>query len=162
MIRKVLILAAIFYFAFAMCELNAQETINTAGAEITGNGGSVNYSIGQVVNLTYTGSNGSVSSGVQQPYEISVINELDNPFQITLKCNIYPNPTSNLVILNIENIDSKNMSYMLFDREGKFIKQQKIFSNETSVDMSNLISSIYFLKVSDGLQGIKTFKIIKK
>jgi len=162
MIRKVIILAAIFYFDFAICELNAQEIIHASGGEASGNGGSVSYSIGQIINSTYTGSNGSVSSGVQQPYEISVLNELNNPFLITLKCNIYPNPTSDFIILSTENIDNKKISYMLFDSEGRLLIQQELIANETSIDMSNLTSSVYFLKVSDGLQRIKTFKIIKK
>jgi hypothetical protein len=50
--------------------LQAQEAIPASGGNGSGNGGSVSYSIGQVVDATYTGLSGSVAQGVQQPYEI--------------------------------------------------------------------------------------------
>jgi hypothetical protein len=43
-----------------------------AGGEATGSGGSVSYSVGQVVYTTNTGINGSVAQGVQQPYEFQM------------------------------------------------------------------------------------------
>jgi hypothetical protein len=48
----------------------SQQTIPTSGGEVTGCGGSSSYSVGQVVYATHTGSNGSISQGVQQSYEI--------------------------------------------------------------------------------------------
>lgn len=52
--------------------LQAQEAIPASGID-----GSVNCMVGQVVYATNTGANGSFSQGVQQPYEISVISELN-------------------------------------------------------------------------------------
>ena len=49
----------------------AQQAINASGANATGSGGSVSYSVGQVLYTTNSGSNGSSAQGVQQPYEIS-------------------------------------------------------------------------------------------
>ena len=53
--------------------LFGQQAVVTAGAEATGTGGTVSYSVGQVVYQTHAGTNGSVAEGVQQPYEISVL-----------------------------------------------------------------------------------------
>lgn len=51
----------------------AQESANTAGGDISGSGGSVAYSIGQVVYTTHSGSLGIVAKGVQQSYEIAEV-----------------------------------------------------------------------------------------
>ncbi|MCP4553263.1 MAG: T9SS C-terminal target domain-containing protein, partial [Bacteroidetes bacterium] len=48
---------------------HGQTTANTSGGEASGSGGAVSYSVGQVVCQTYSGTNGSVAEGVQQPYE---------------------------------------------------------------------------------------------
>ena len=53
--------------------LQAQESTQTSGGEATGEGGTVNYTVGQVAYDTHTGTTGSVAEGVQQPYEISVV-----------------------------------------------------------------------------------------
>ncbi|WP_052172358.1 T9SS type A sorting domain-containing protein [Psychroserpens jangbogonensis] len=45
----------------------SQESINASGSEATGSGGAVSYSVGQVFYSTQTGSNGTLSEGVQQP-----------------------------------------------------------------------------------------------
>lgn len=47
--------------------MNSQESLNASGSEATGTGGTVSYSVGQVFYSTQTGSNGTLSEGVQQP-----------------------------------------------------------------------------------------------
>jgi len=53
-----------------MIGLQAQETIPASGGKASGSGGTASYSFGQVVYTTYTGTNGLVAQGVQQPFEI--------------------------------------------------------------------------------------------
>ncbi len=53
--------------------LHAQESTTASGGEASGDGGTVSYSVGQVVYGTHSGTTGSVSEGIQQAYEISVI-----------------------------------------------------------------------------------------
>ena len=47
--------------------LLGQQAVVTAGADATGTGGTVSYSVGQVVYQTHTVTNGSVAEGMQQP-----------------------------------------------------------------------------------------------
>ena len=51
----------------------AQEVTTTTGGNASGSGGTVTYSVGQIVYATNTGTNGSVAQGVQQTYEISIV-----------------------------------------------------------------------------------------
>jgi putative copper export protein len=66
-------LSAILLLGLGLTGLQAQENINTTGGDATGIEGSASYSIRQIVYQTHTGTNGSVSEGVQQAFEISKI-----------------------------------------------------------------------------------------
>ena len=141
--------------------LNAQEAIPAAGGSGSGSGGSVSYTVGLVLYTTNIATNGSVAHGVQQPWEISVINGLEEADGISLFCSVYPNPAIDLLILKVENYDKKTLSYQLYDIRGKLLENRKITAYQTSVSLGNYASSTYFLKVSNNDKETKVFKIIK-
>jgi len=146
---------------FLQFAVYSQESTNTAGGNANGSGGSVSYSVGQVVYTTNTGANGSVSQGVQQPYEISVITAIEEAKGINLSVSAYPNPTTDFLTLEVNNIELSNLSFQIFDLQGKLIQNQKIIDKQTSIVMSNLSPATYFVKVFQANTEIKTFKIIK-
>ena len=151
----------IFSVAFLLLGLgglHAQESPTATGGEAKGVGGTVSYSLGQVVYTTNTGSNGSVEQGVQQPYEISATVGI-NESSISLEMSVYPNPTTNYLTLKVE--ITENLSYHLFDMQVKVIVSKKITDNTTTVVMESLPTSTYLLKVTDSNKTVKTFKIIK-
>ena len=148
-------------FLFASSSYS-QENIVVAGGSGTGTGGSVSYSVGQIAYTSLPGSGGSVSEGIQQPYEIATLGN-DEFTEISLLMTAYPNPTVD--ILNLVVIDQKwdDLSCNLFDSNGRLVsKKIKVSSSETAVSMQELNQGIYFLVVSNSNKTIKTFKIIKK
>jgi hypothetical protein len=153
-------------FAFCMScfgmAIQAQNTTPASGGNATGIGGSISYTIGQVIYNIYSETTGSVAQGVQQPYEISVITGLEESFGIILNCSTYPNPTTDNVTLKVENYKTENLTYQLYDINGILLENKKIESIETNISMGKLIPSIYFLKVAVNNKDAKTFKIIKK
>ena len=147
---------------FSITGLQAQESTNSSGGEASGDGGSVSYSVGQVVYGTHSGTTGSVSEGIQQPYEISVIIGLEET-GINLNISAFPNPTTDYLILKIANeaIQESRFTITLYDLNGRVIEQQVVISNETAIDMNSLNAATYILKVNNENQEVKTFKIIK-
>jgi hypothetical protein len=141
--------------------VQAQNSEPATGGNVSGSGGSASYSIGQVFYTTTTNLNGSVAQGVQQPFEISVVTGLEQAQGINLSCSAYPNPTTDILILKVENFDNTNLSYQLFDIDGKNLETKKIESNQTSIVMNKLVPAIYFLRVIKSNKEVKTFKIIK-
>ena len=129
---------------------------------MTGSVGSVNYAIGQVFYTSVKGSNGSVNQGVQQPYEITVISGIIENSNNRLSISVFPNPSTDILTLKIENIDLKDLSYQLFDSKGTLLLSDKIIGNQSNINLFSLTSGIYFLKVYDRRNTIKVFKIIKK
>ena len=159
--NKKLKLSAALLLGLGLTGLQAQEVIPTTGGNASGGGGSVSYSIGQVVYITNTGTNGSVAQGVQQPYEISVATGLEEAKGINLMISAFPNHTRDHLILSVADFDVSKLTYQLYDISGKLLETKKITGNETSIITSNLVSATYFVKVTDGIKEVKTFKIIK-
>jgi len=153
--------ATLLTFTFSLSTVFAQETIPATGGNASGSGGAVSYSVGQVVYTTNTGTNGSVAQGVQQPFEILVVTGIDEAKGINLVVSVYPNPTTDFLQLKVESEKLKDLSFQLYNMQGKLLQNKKIEGNETSIVMSNLVPATYFVKVTEGNKAIKTFKIIK-
>jgi hypothetical protein len=139
----------------------AQETATGTGGDATGTGGTSSYSVGQILYTTNTGTNGSINQGVQQPYEISIVTEIEEAKEISLSFSVYPNPTTDYLKINIGNYNPENLIYQLFDVNGKLIETNKISNNETRVEMNNSSRGIYFLKIFNNNNELKTFQIVK-
>jgi len=150
---------ALLLLGFGITTAQAQQAVTATGGNASGSGGTVAYSVGQIVYTTNTGITGSVAQGVQQPYEISIVGVEDN--SIKLELTAYPNPTTNYLTLNVGKAELSTLNFQLYDIGGKLIESRKIISITETIRMENLPSAIYFLKVNNNNKEVKTFKIIK-
>ena len=138
----------------------AQQATVTSGGNATGSGGNISYSIGQVAYKTQTGTSGIITQGVQQPFEIVTLSG-EEFTTIVLEVVVYPNPTTSLVNLIVKNYALENLNYQLFDINGRIIEANKVFNEETTINLEGLANAIYLLKLNDNKKEVKTFKIIK-
>ncbi|MCE5347920.1 MAG: T9SS type A sorting domain-containing protein [Bacteroidales bacterium] len=159
--HKKLELSVVLLLGLGLSGLHAQEAIPASGGNGSGTGGSVSYTIGQVVYNTNTGTNGTEAQGVQQPFEISVVTAIEEAKVISLEFVVYPNPAKDYVILKTGTYDVENLNYYLYDGNGRLLDKDKVQGNETTISMRTLLPSTYFLKVIDNNRVIKIFKIIK-
>jgi hypothetical protein len=151
----------LFLLLFSSNCLIAQQSVNSSGGNGTGTGGNFSFSVGQIDYVSATGSNGSMSQGVQQPFEIFTLG--NNEYTtIQLQAVVFPNPTTENVNLSITNLEIENLEYDLYDVTGKMISHQKITTNETLISMENLSAGNYFIAVNENNKSLKIFKIIKK
>lgn len=142
--------------------IQAQVSNNTCGGHAIGDGGNSSYSVGQLVTSTHSSSYGTISEGVQQPFEILVVNGIEN-HSVILGINAYPNPVTNYLVLNIDDNQLSNNNYKIAinNIDGKTIRYQTIDHQETQIDMQNQPAGVYLLNITSQDQQIKTFKIIK-
>jgi hypothetical protein len=138
--------------------LQAQESLAASGGEATAVGGVVSYSIGQMIYTSATGINGSVALGVQQPCEILTITGI-NETNINLMLSIYPNPTTNYLIL--KTLDSNNISYQLYNFEGKIIDSKIVIDNLSKICLVEQPKGTYFLNIVHNNHIMRIFKVIK-
>ena len=66
------------------------------------------------------------------------------------KVNIYPNPANDKIYIECQLI---NHNAEIFDMSGKLIINQIINSDTTTIDISNLTTGIYFIKISNEIVG---------
>ena len=160
---KLKLITAFVHSLVLITGLNAQETISSTGGEASGDGGSVSYTIGQLVYSTLTGTNNnSIFQGVQLPFEISVVSGISEADEINLEVLVYPNPATDFVILKIDDVAEDQYMAFMYNINGRLIKNIEITDSETQIVMHDLISSIYFIKVIKDEKEVKVFKIIKK
>jgi len=142
--------------------MHGQSTITTSGGNGSGSGGNISFTVGQIAYQIFPGSTGSVAHGVQQPYEISVVTDIEGALGISLECKVYPNPTNDFLTLTIKDYDIQYLSYQLMGLNGNLIESKKVLSGEIVIGMRSLPSGTYFLWLTHNKKQIKTFKIIKR
>ncbi|KAF0203964.1 MAG: hypothetical protein FD170_653 [Bacteroidetes bacterium] len=155
---------ALVAVAFCFSQLNAQtlhENMNSSGGSLSGSGGSASQSVGQVFYTIPSGTGGSANQGIQQPYEISIVTETKEAIGISLKMIAYPNPTTGLLKLRIDDLRFDDLMYQLFDASGKLLESGNVSGTETDIDLISREPAVYFLKVLRKSEDLKTFKIVK-
>jgi len=140
----------------------AQSGPVSTGDKIKGPGGTVDYTVGQVVYMPSSGSNGSALQGMQQPFIIQAVTGLSIR-EIDLSMVLYPNPTSDFINFKIdkENIDFSNCSYSVFNLNGEQVLHGVIRESETLIPMKDLASATYFVKAFINKVEVKAFRVIK-
>lgn len=164
MIYKISVLSIFIHICFSLTQLIAQEVIVPVGGDISGSGGNISFTIGQVAYTTNTGTNVYIAEGVQQPYEISVLTQLEEIGEDNILISVFPNPTTDYLTLTINSSATnytQSLKYQLYNLKGKVLQSKKFNDMETIIPMNNLAPSTYFLRISDATKEIKIIKIIK-
>ncbi|QZE13053.1 T9SS type A sorting domain-containing protein [Halosquirtibacter laminarini] len=161
MIKNIYFLTCLL-FAFSATTAIAQSSCNSSGQKILGiNGATISYSIGQAV-VNSSIENGYVSSGVHQPYEILILVGVDVKDIDLFDISAYPNPVIDFLQIEVGgNHRYEQLSYRLFDSQGKLLSTSSITSGKTRVEMSSYLSGVFFLYVMRRNIKLKVFKIIK-
>ena len=145
--------------------LIAQSVIVPVGGDAQSAIGSVSYTVGQIAVQTSGNSSGSitVAEGVQQPYEIQTVG-VDNYPQISLNAVVYPNPTENLVQLQLNGfeIPANGLRAILYDGNGKQLQSVSVIEDLTSFQIGQYATGTYYLELRNGKRVLKTFKVVRK
>jgi hypothetical protein len=156
--RKTILFFACCLLGWGASSSFAQQGTVSSGGTASGTGGTVTSTIGETNYINTTGSGGTITQGLQQPFEITTgIGDMNLPVELSL----YPNPTNEYVILNVAERDFAGLSYQLYDMQGNILVNQKIEGSETNITMANYASATYFIKVVNSKNESKEFKIIK-
>jgi len=149
----------------------AQESANASGGTAKGNGGTVAYSLGQVVYTTHTASLGSIAQGVQHTYAVLTVDSGEALSVISVS--VFPNPTEDYLTLEVSDFNDQKLWYQLYDLQGKLLQYGMIADSQTNIDMSSLAAAVYYVKVYkaggigdrtntiEGTKDVRIFKIIK-
>ena len=153
-------ISIIFYLFLCSFNIIAQKGTVAAGGNASGVNGTISYSIGQIDYVTITDSGFTITEGQQQPYEIYVTTGIDET-GINLIASVYPNPSNEFLTLVVENNRIENLFFQLYDLQGKLLMNKKIERIQTAICIKEFADDIYFIKIRDRFNDLKTFKIVK-
>jgi len=140
----------------------AQESLVPSGGNATGSNGSMSYSVGQIAFHTNSTTEGRVTCGVQQPYEISGVSGISEDKAIFLPIRAYPNPVSDHLFLCVDESGHPNLQYQLYDLQGRLLYSEHIRCRKTKIPMNDLVPATYFIRVFQDNSDLISIKIIKK
>lgn len=155
------LLIIICIFLHNQTNLVAQEAFVSLGIE---GAYSQSFCAGQMINSTIMGTSGSASHGVLQTYEISIAPEISGTETVighSVELSVFPNPTADFLVLTHQYQGNSSLSASVYDPAGITLDLRAKIDNRTIFDLKHLVPGIYFLKVKDGTNTIKTFKIVK-
>jgi hypothetical protein len=136
--------------------VSAQEAVSTQGDSYSNASGSIDFTIGEVVINTGTDGTNDITQGFHQT-NWNFLGMED--FAPTYEAIVFPNPTSEL--LNIQTSAFENVTYTLYNAQGKMVMQDKLSAEQTPIQVSQLPSGNYSLTLNNETQNLKTFKLIK-
>jgi hypothetical protein len=137
----------------------AQSALSASGNQITGSGGAMSFTVGQVVFSSKPGTSGKVNEGVQQVYpaKITPVNELVHLREVLL----FPNPTDDLLTIQISDINPERIAFKVLDSSGKEINSGLFQFPQTTISFRGLPPGTYhiFLKTHSEFRPFKVVKI---
>jgi hypothetical protein len=146
----------VLYVLLATTFAAAQEVVTTQGDTYANSTANIAFTIGEVVVNTVSNGNNTLTQGFHQTnwHFVSVTNHAPK-FDVS----IFPNPTSD--VLNIKTSDYEQVNYALYNAQGKQVRQAKLITSQTAIEVSHLAPGNYTLVLQDASKLLKTFKLLK-
>jgi hypothetical protein len=167
-ISKVLFMLglALLVGASSFAQTIAPQSVNSAGVKMTQSNGSLSFTVGELVVLTQIDANGnSLGGGFTNSSTISTtVLSVQEPDAAVLQVSIFPNPTTDLVQLQIKEANIDEMELEFSDLTGKILysAQYRLMNQNIGINTAGYPSGVYLLtlKKSNG-QILGTYKIVK-
>lgn len=150
----------LLFMGFGSVQLQAQQAVVPAGGNASGSSGSVSYTVGQVFYQTKEGPSAYATEGVQQPFEIFNLTSVED-IEHSPGISIFPNPTSDYLIIELDESVNRSMNYAVFDVSGKQVDNQLLSGIRTAIPTADLSSGTYFIAIFREGEKINTFKVVK-
>jgi hypothetical protein len=145
------------FFILFHVSLNAQEIISTSGDFFSNSYGSYSFTLGEPVIETLTGAENILTQGFQQSQEPA--HPYEGP-ESKIVVNADPNPTRDLLKVTLENTESKDFIYKIYNSQGSMVSTGEFTGQYAEIHCESLYPSLYILKVYSGEKQVKSLKII--
>lgn len=151
----------VFFSLFSAATVSAQEVVSTQGDSYSNSNAGIDFTIGEVIINTGTDGSHDLTQGFHQT-NWNFLGVED--FAPDYEASIFPNPTSD--VLNIKTSSFENVTYTLYDAQGKLVLQSILAAEVTPIQVSHLAPGAYSLQLTfeEGKKSAsksKTFKLIK-
>lgn len=130
-------------------------------------GGNLNLTLSSSAKVLTTTQYPNVTAGNTQIYKpvnlVGDVLEVLNPLGVNTAVantavSIFPNPAANFVTINSTVLNGGVVE--LFSVDGRKLAQQKLLSNNTTIDLSGYANGVYICRVLNGNSVVKTEKVV--
>jgi len=162
---KIILLVSFFGFNSMQSQSIAPQSINSSGAKMTKENGSLSFTLGELVVLSHKDIQGNTLGAgftARAALTTSSIQEADAK---VLDVNVFPNPTSDLVNIRINYATIKEVLVSITDIEGKevYCGSYAGVSNIIGINTMHYAPGTYFLALKNNLNHVLgSYKIIKQ
>jgi len=136
----------------------AQFATLTGGGQGFGPGGTVTYSVGQLVVTSTEDSEGSISPGVQQSHESNMVFINESGFDNSVS--VFPNPVSDVIQMKFEKTFTGQI--LVSDANGRILVNQAVNDELIVIDSKHWNNGVYMLQTQTETNTFSIHKIIKK
>ena len=148
--------AFVLFSLLAAGSVSAQEVVSTQGDSYSNGSGSIDFTLGEVIIAKGTDGTNDITQGFHQTnWNFLGVEDHAPNYEAT----IFPNPTED--VLNIRTSSFENVTYTLYDAQGKLVLQDILSAEQTPIQVSQLAPGSYSLTLNNETQNLKTFKLVK-
>jgi hypothetical protein len=164
-LKQYLILGSIL---FSNAVINAQsispQSVNSGGTKMTQANGSLSFTVGELVVLSQTDSDGNTLGGGFTAGATLTTASIQETDAAVLDVKVYPNPTTELVNIQINHSTLDQVVVTITDLQGKEVYRGKYagISNVIGINTASYATGIYMLNLKNlNNQVLGAYKIIK-
>lgn len=160
----ILLSLAILISSVSYCQSITPQSINSSGIKMSQTNGSISFTVGELVILTQVDSEGnSIGNSFTSGATISTVS-IKEPNKEILSVKVFPNPTTELVNIQINNSSIDQVIISIINIQGKEVYNgiYSAISNTIGINMANYNTGNYFLAIQNkNNEVLGTYKIIK-
>ncbi len=146
----------VLFSFFTVLMVTAQNVVATQGDSYSNSNAHIDFTIGEVIINTATDGTNFITQGFQQTnWNLVGLEDFASNYEAI----IFPNPTED--VLNIRTSMFENVSYTLYDAQGKLVMQDKLSAELTPIQVNQLAPGSYSLTLNNETKILKIFKLIK-
>lgn len=132
------------------------EVVSSAGETFTNGTIYLDWTLGEIMTETFAGTI-ILTQGFHQPTITTT--SINDPGSLLGTIKVYPNPTAGT--LTVERDRSGTLSFVVLDIKGSRVLEKSVSTAYSELDLSNLPSGVYVLRMSDGAQAAQSIRIQK-
>jgi hypothetical protein len=145
----------------------APQAVNTVGVKMTQSNGSLSFTVGDLVVKNQTDANGnSLGSGFTNSATGStIVLSVSKPEKAILNVAVYPNPTTDLLTVDIASTNLSRLVVEITDLQGKTLSSSQYagISNKIGINTAGYSAGTYLLLLKDESGTLLgNYKIIKQ
>ena len=155
---------ALFFGNSSYTQSIAPQSVNSGGTKMTQANGSLSFTVGELVVLSQTDSDGNTLGGGFTAGATLTTVSIQETDAAVLDVTVFPNPTAELVNIQINHSTIDQVVVTINDLQGKEVYNGKYagISNVIGINTASYVTGTYVLSLKNlNNQVLGTYKIIK-